>query len=151
MGIAISSPSRCTKAIKREFFLWNINMSEEETTFDPTKKKKKKKKPFQIDADLARESNDNESGRQQSENGTTNGVTENTDAADENSFDPSLKKKKKKKPFDLDAAEGREQNGKDADEKKTIDELPAQEYKNDEAINDGEDLESFGKNKKKKK
>merc|ERR1712115_57707 len=143
MGIAISSPSRCTKAIKREFFLWNINMSEEENTFDPTKKKKKKKKPFEIDAELAGESNGNNSGNQKSENGTTNGVTEKNDAEDENSFDPSLKKKKKKKPFDLDSAVGKEQNGKHLDEKKSIDELPAQESRNDEAINDGDDLESF--------
>merc|ERR1712223_2029930 len=108
-------------------------------------------KPFEIDAELAGESNDLESGRQQSQNGTTNVVAENIDAADENSFDPSLKKKKKKKPFDLDSAVGREQNGKESDEKKTIDELPAQESKNDEAINDAGDLESFGKKKKKKK
>merc|ERR1712115_314899 len=147
MGIAISSPSRYTKAIKREFFLWNINMSEEENTFDPTKKKKKKKKPFEIDAELAGESNGNNSGNQQSENGTTNGVTENNDAADENSFDPSLKKKKKKKPFDLDSAVGKEQNGKESDEKKSIDELTAQESRNDEAVNDADDLESFGKKK----
>merc|ERR1712223_1065668 len=65
--------------------------------------------------------------------------------------DPSLKKKKKKKPFDLDSAVGREQNGKDTDEKKSIDELPAQESRNDEAIHDADDLESFGKKKKKKK
>merc|ERR1712115_622925 len=147
MGIAISSPSRYTKAIKREFFLWNINMSEEENTFDPTKKKKKKKKPFEIDAELAGESNGNNSGNQQSENGTTNGVTENNDAADVNSFDPSLRKKKKKKPFDLDSAVGKEQNGKESDEKKSIDELTAQESRNDEAVNDADDLESFGKEK----
>jgi len=151
MGIAIPSPLRYTKAIKREFFLWNINMSEEENTFDPTKKKKKKKKPFEIDAELAGESNGNNSGNQQSENGTTNGVTENNDAADENSFDPSLKKKKKKKPFDLDSAVGKEQNGKESDEKKSIDELTAQESRNDEGVNDADDLESFGKKKKKKK
>merc|ERR1712223_1718331 len=112
---------------------------------------KKKKKPFEIDVELAGESYSHNSGTQQSENGTTNGLRENNDDADENSFDPSLKKKKKKKPFDLDSAAGREQNGKEMDEKKSIDESPAQESRNDEAINDAGDLESFGKKKKKKK
>merc|ERR1712223_1889318 len=148
MGIAIQSHSLYTKAIKGYFHFWNLNMSEEETTFAPTKKKKKKKKPFEIDAELAGESNSHNSGTQQSENGTTNGVTENNDAADENSFDPSLKKKKKKKPFDLESAARSEQNGKEMDEKNSIDELPDQESRNDDAINDAGDLESFGKKKK---
>merc|ERR1712223_749691 len=139
MGIAIQSHSLYTKAIKGYFHFWNLNMSEEETTFDPTKKKKKKKKPFEIEAELAGKSNSHNSGTQQYENGTTNGVTENNEAVDENSFDPSLKKKKKKKPFDLDSAVG--QNGKEAEEKKSIDELPAHESRNDEAVNDADDLE----------
>jgi len=66
---------------------------------------------------------------------------------DDNDFDPTLvKKKKKKKTFDLDSTVGIEENDKRDDEKN---EIKSEMTLND--VDDNLDLESFGKKKKKKK
>jgi len=69
---------------------------------------------------------------------------------EENVFDPTLKKKKKKKPFDLDAAMGVEKKTDETVE--NMDVKPSKDEMKDEiATNDTLDVESFGKKKKKKK
>lgn len=72
---------------------------------------------------------------------------------EETVFDPSLKKKKKKKPFDLDAAMGIAKNKTNEviEEPQTID-LQKEELKDEDPNNEHlSEIESFGKKKKKKK
>merc|ERR1712004_501379 len=122
MGMGISDETK----IEETDFLNNsiekfFEMTEEETSFDPSlkKKKKKKKTPFDLDGALNEAEGDNETPEPAKD--------ENLDDLDLENF--GKKKKKKKK-----AGEGDEEKGdKEKDESEDI------------------DLESFGKKKKPKK
>lgn len=71
---------------------------------------------------------------------------------EENIFDPTMKKKKKKKPFEIDAAMGVEKNKTEEIVENLSNDAPKEEELKDGIDKiDTPELESFGKKKKKKK